>query len=255
MTQRDGDSPASSAESKAVTKRRWSAKGISRGYPGRAAGNPPRAGSSGRNMWAYERMRAHEEDDSSQEPRGSAPPATPARDEEERAEQAETAGRARRAQPFSLGSREVPRGRTTRPAHRSPRLPGRGPLPGLARGAPATSPRPPVPPERPQGCSRPSLQPRHGQAALPRPHWDSRGGKGSGAARSVPHLRAGCRVPRPALTPAALPCRCLLLRCHRRFAAPLRPAASLPEPPPRPRPRTGGHLKGLEAPEQWGLGL
>lgn len=175
-------------------------------------------------MWAHERMRAHEEDDSSQEPRGSAPPATPARDEEERAEQAEMAGRARRAQPFSLGSREVPRGRTTRPAHRSPRLPGRGPLPGLARGAPATSPRPPVPPERPQGCSRPSLQPRHGQAALPRPHWDSRGGKGSGAARSVPHLRAGCRGrrSRPPRSHAAACCYAATAASPRRAAPPRR---------------------------------
>lgn len=145
--------PQAALKVTAITQVRWSAKGISRAHPGRAAGNPPGAVSSGRSKRHTRGCEPSGRDGSSPEPRRSAPPAAPARGKEERGEQAATAGRARRAQPFNPGSREVPQGRTARPAHRPPRPPGRECPSRASLGEHRPPPpRPPVPPERPQGC-------------------------------------------------------------------------------------------------------
>lgn len=150
------------------------------------------------------------------------------------------AGRARRAQPLNPGSGEASRRRTARPAHRPPRLPGRAGPCRVSLGE--LRPPPPRPPERPQGCSRHSLLPRHGRAAPAGPAGPPGAGMLPGGAAG-PHLRAGCRVrvPRPALTPAALPC-CRCCRCHRRHRRSAPPCHFLS---PRPAPAPATHRRAL----------
>lgn len=149
------------------------------------------------------------------------------------------AGRARRPRPLNPGSREAPRSRTARPAHRSPGSPGGregGPLPGLARGASAASAPspgaapallPPFPPAPPRPGSYPP-------APLELPRRERLPGRAAG-----PHLRAGAEAGAHARRAAML----LLLP----LPPPLRPAVSLPEPrPARHPPRSDGRLE-LEA--------
>lgn len=142
------------------------------------------------------------------------------------------AGRARRAQPLNPGSGEASRRRTARPAHRPPRLPGRAGPCRVSLGE--LRPPPPRTPERRQGCSRHSLLPRHGRAAPAGPAGPPGAGMLPDGAAG-PHLRARCRVRVPGAGAEA--------GAHARRAAmlpllplppPLRPAVSLPEPPPRP---------------------
>lgn len=237
----------------AIAQGRRRGNRISRGHPGRAVGNPPRAASGQADAAGSARGAAN--------PRGGTGAPRCCRRSAPRT--GSNAGLRRepggggaggdgralraRAKPFNQGPARHPRGRIARPAHRPPglhRLPSLPALPPAAaggRGGQRRSGRSRTP------CPFPRAAPASALPSCP-----------ATAGQRSPRGEEGARLPRPhpaacpAVRPPPLTCgpgsgavdgRSRPPRCHAAAAAaaasPLRPAVSLPELPPRPGTGTG----------------